>query len=122
MKKVSLAMACAALWISQLAAADKPAAIAPQVSPSAPIRIVLDGARTTSDCKFQADALKQELKSFHYPPGWTLGIACNEVRWQTLLLKIHPPATDAAFTKLSIRTTVFNGAPFFGSFPATTAL
>jgi hypothetical protein len=116
----ALLLLCVCGWAAHLAAADQPktAPALPAVSAYAPIRILLDGAKTAADCQFPADTLRHELETFHFPPGWTLGIVCNPVRWEELLLKIDPPRTHTAFTKLSIRTTVFNGT-IFQDFPAS---
>lgn len=60
--------------------------------------------------------LRDELRTLAYPPGWTLAIMCTPVRWEALLRSADIRNTSAAFTRISERITVFNGA-IFREFP-----
>jgi hypothetical protein len=128
--KFVLALACVATAI--LAVADD---ITPVVTPSAstppiaivsapplnvikpePIHIVLDGARKPGDCLLEGEAVRKEVQTLPFPPGWKIAIMCTPVRWATLIEQVNPPRTHTAFTSLNQRITVLNGA-IFHDFP-----
>ena len=101
---------------SALAADKSTTTPEPRVSPEAPIRIVLDGTRHPGDCVKEGKQLQAELQTLRYPPGWTLAIMCTPVRWDSILREADVRNTDAAFTRISERITIFNG-DIFREFP-----
>ncbi len=81
-----------------------------------PIRIVLDGAHRPGECLEEGKLVQKEVQTLVFPPGWTIAIMCTQVRWEQILQQANPPLTHAAFTRMSQRLTVLNGA-IFHEFP-----
>jgi len=108
----ALALAGVLLLSVIMSAQQETSAALARVSPFAPIRIVLDGARKIGDCVAERKLLQGELANLPFPPGWTLAIMCTPVRWATIFQQVSPPYTRDAFTRISERITVFNGAVF----------
>src|ERR1043165_7687006 len=100
------ALALAGVVFSFAVASVAQQSAAPRVSPFAPIRILLDGARKPGDCASEGKLLQAELADLRFPPGWTLAIMCTAVRWETVLQQVNPPYTHDAFTRRSARITV----------------
>jgi hypothetical protein len=82
-----------------------------------PIHIILDGAHKPGECMVEGRAVDREVRELQYPAGWTVAIMCTPVRWEEILQQVNPPRTDAAFTRISQRITVVNGA-IFHEFPS----
>ena len=53
-----------------------------------------------------------EIARVPFPPGWTVVVACNDVRWFLLQRKGDAQDTQHAFTNLKGQITVVRGAIF----------
>lgn len=105
------------LWLLALPVFSQTGATGVRSSRNVPERpreaaIVLDGAHKPADCAVERDLVQKELQTLQFPPGWTLVIACTQLRWDALFHQLHPPYTRFAFTGLADRVTVLNGAMF----------
>lgn len=70
------------------------------------------GVARVQDCAYEINALSRALKSFPFPRGWTIAIACTPVAWNTSLRLAGNPPTNSGFTSLAARISVFNGMIF----------
>lgn len=76
------------------------------------VRILVYGVDDIAKCAGPIKALQAELQRMPYPDGWTIGIVCNPVAWESLLRIADPPPTRTAFTNFIKHTTVINAAIF----------
>jgi hypothetical protein len=76
------------------------------------VRILVYGVDDVAKCAGPVKALQAELQTLPYPEGWTIGIVCNPLAWESLLRIADPPPTRTAFTNFIKHSTVINAAIF----------
>ena len=86
----------------------KPAAAQPQAA----LFIKTFGVKRVQDCGRPVSTLSVELRTLHFPAGWTIAIACTPVAWNESLRLAEYPPTNSAFTSLRARITVLNAVIF----------
>ncbi len=104
MRTLLRTLACLLLCTAAVFAADAPA--------PAGVRILVYGVDDLAKCAEPIKALQAELQTLHYPDGWTIGIVCNPLAWESLLRIANPPPTRTAFSNFIRRSTVVNAAIF----------
>lgn len=84
------------------------------VDPSVPsrVRILVYGVEEVAKCAEPLKALQTELQTMPYPEGWTIGLVCNPLAWDSLLRIASAPPTSTAFTNFIRHSTVINAAVF----------
>jgi len=76
------------------------------------VRILVYGVDRVAQCAQPVKELQAELQTLAYPDGWTIGVVCTPVAWESLLKIADPPPTQAAFTNFIRHSTVVNAAIF----------
>lgn len=88
------------------------AALGADLSTPSHVRILVYGVDDVARCAEPIKALQTELQTMRYPDGWTIGIICNPIAWQSLLRIADPPPTSTAFTNFIRHSTIINAAIF----------
>lgn len=80
-------------------------------------KILVAGVKRVADCEFATRPLIRDLQLVHYPPNWTIVVACNRVVWDKLRRKAEAQGTDTGFTNTQHRITVLNGLMYLETRP-----
>lgn len=80
-------------------------------------KIFVAGVGRAADCEFATQPLIRDLRVVHYPPSWTIVVACNRVVWDKLQRRAEAQGTDTGFTNIQHRITVLNGFIYLETLP-----